>query len=95
MRGTTFASRPVTAEAAVLAAIDAALATAAHRSFFTCDEAATAFHDVAVAVRDPTASAAARSMFDDALLADGAELLERSRVVDVLLDVRLLVTSRG
>jgi hypothetical protein len=93
MRGTTLTSRPAAPEAAALAAIDRALATAPHRSAFSRDEAAAMFHGVCVALRDPTTCAAVRSVLDDALPLGGTTLVERSRVVDVLLDARLLVTA--
>jgi hypothetical protein len=95
MRGATLASRPAGAEAAAVAAIDGILSTAAHRSAFSRAEAGTMFGDVCGAVRDPATCATVRSILDDALFAGGTELVERSRVVDVLLDARLLVASPG
>ena len=95
MRGAKLASRPADINDAGLAAIDGALAAAANRTVFSRDEADALFHDIGVAVRDPAGSAAVRSVFDGALPADGAELIERSRVVDVLLDARLLVAASG
>jgi hypothetical protein len=95
MRGTTLASRPAAAETAALAAIDGALTTAARRTVFSRDEADTMFHGVCVAVLEPARCAAVRSALDEALPAGGAELVERSQVVDVLLDARLLVASPG
>ena len=95
MRRRPAASRPATGEDGALAAIDAALVTAAHRTAFSRAEVGTMFHDVGVAVRDPATGATVRSVFDDALPADDAQLIARSRVVDVLLDARLLVASPG
>jgi hypothetical protein len=93
MRSPTLPARPTVAEDAALAAIDRALATAAHRTAFSRDEVDAMFHRVCGALRDPATSATVRSVFDDALGAGGTTLVERSRVVDVLLDARLLVTS--
>ena len=95
MRGTTLA-RPAVAEAAAQGAIDDALARAAHRGAYTAVEVDGIFRTVSGVVHDPVTSAAIRSIFDDAVpVAAPGELVERSRVVDVLLDARLLVAAAG
>ena len=95
MRGSTLApvrtSRP---EVAGLAAIDGALSVAAYRAVFTLPAAAAVFDGVCSTIGDPAVCAAVRSLLDESLPHDG-ELVERSRVVDALLDARLLVASAG
>jgi hypothetical protein len=82
-------------EAAGLAAIDEILATAGDRTAFSGHEVGALFHGVCVSVRDPVTCAAVRSILDTAIPANGAELVARSRVVDALLDARLLVAARS
>ncbi len=95
MRGSTLAAiRPSRREPAALTAIDGALAVAAYRTVFTCPSAVAVFEGVCSSIDDPGVCAAVRSCLDDAL-PHGGELVERSRVIDALLDARLLVASAG
>jgi hypothetical protein len=75
-----------------LAVIDGLLVGTAQRGAFTRGEVASMLDDVGAAVGDVTRAAGARSVANDLLVASGdAELVDRARVVDALLDLRLLV----
>jgi hypothetical protein len=82
-------------EAAALALVDVALARGSHREFFTNEEALTILNDVRAGVFDPARNAATSSIVDDAVLMyDDAALVDRWRVLDPLLDIRLALEAR-
>jgi hypothetical protein len=70
-------------EVAALVMVDRALDVASDREFFTSDEAASLLEDVRANVHD----------LDDALLSYRDQVIvDRSRVVDPLLDLRLALS---
>jgi hypothetical protein len=75
--------------------VDSALARAARREFFTRDEAVQLLHDVRVSVdNDVALEAAVASVANDALVSYGQDqLVDRRRVIDPLLDIRLALTQ--
>jgi hypothetical protein len=80
-------------DAAAVALVDFGLSRAAHREFFTNDEATQLLTDVRDGVGDVARSAAVASVVNDAVVSYGKDrLIGRRRVVDPLLDIRLALT---
>ena len=74
----------------VIALIDAALSRWADRKVFSHDEAAALLRDVQLGVHDTGLEAAVTSIVNDALASyQGDQLVDRWRVLDPLLDLRL------
>jgi hypothetical protein len=84
-------TQPV-AELTGLACVDDALERASHRRTFRREEAIELLRHVGGCVAEPEQAAAAASVVDDASVSFGGDrLIDRSRVVDALLDVRSVV----
>ncbi|MGZ4678391.1 MAG: hypothetical protein ACXVJ7_16015 [Acidimicrobiia bacterium] len=85
-----------THESQALAVVDGALAATVNRNVYTPAETGMIFDSVCAEVRDDVVRASIRSMLNDVLLADGGDrVLERRRVADALLDVRMALASSG
>ena len=82
---------PPIADLAALALIDSALGTASRRGAFEHDEAERLVRDVASCIHEPVDAAVAAVVVDGAVASFGDEsLVDRTRVVDALLDIRSL-----
>jgi hypothetical protein len=80
-------------EVAALVMVDRALDVASDREFFTSDEAASLLEDVRANVHDLALTSVVTSVVDDALLSYRDQVIvDRSRVVDPLLDLRLALS---
>jgi hypothetical protein len=80
-------------ELEAIAFVDAALVRAAHREVFTRDETARMLHEVRRSVRDPALGGAVASVVNDVLVSSrDDQRLARRRLVDPLLDIRLVLT---
>jgi hypothetical protein len=82
-------------ESAALVVIDGALASTAHRRAFTRDEAGSIFRDVCSNIRDVEKCTTVGSLLEVPTPSDDAGLVDRWRLVDALLDARLLVGAPG
>ena len=79
----------------VIALIDAALSRWADRKVFRYDEAAALLRDVQLGVHGTTLEATVTSIVNDALASyQGDQLLDRGRVLDPLLDLRLTLQTQ-
>jgi hypothetical protein len=94
--GTRTRHRAPSDDGPALALVDCALANASRREFFGRQEAAGIMHRVRASVHGSVLGPAVTSVVNDALVSYREDrLVDRGRVVDALLDVRLvLATSR-
>ena len=78
----------------VLVALDAALGSLRHREFLTRDEAIQMLLDVRASAHNDMGAPRVASLVNDALLDsfDG-QIIDKQRVADVLLDLRLALTQ--
>lgn len=79
-------------EDAAVSVVDRTLAIAAHRRVYTDDEVRCILDELRSSVRDEPICVSIGSWFSDVLIGgDASARLERWRVVDALLDVRLML----
>ena len=86
--------RPLRSDDSAVAVVDAALRSLRDREFLTRDEAVQVLKGVQASLSDAGSGPRLASVLNDALVSRlEGDVLDKQRVADVLLDVRLVLTD--